>query len=81
MDLAEAEGRLLRRHATRLTLAAGLAAVSAVIGLLAMAMMLAALWLWVHSLSGSPALASLCVGVLGLVLAGSVLWTAMKYLK
>lgn len=71
-DLAEAEGRLLRKVVAKMGLSLSLTMAAAALVLVGCVMLLSALWLAVEKPLG-PALASVISGVVALLLAGGML--------
>lgn len=71
-DLAEAEGRLLRKVVAKMGLSLSLTMAAAALVLVGCVLLLAALWLAVEKPLGS-ALASVISGVVALLLAGGML--------
>lgn len=76
-DLAEAEGRVLRRVAGRLGLGLSLTLVAAVLLLAGAGLLLAALWLGLDGPLGHAG-ASAITGAAALVVAVGVLWFASR---
>lgn len=79
-DLAEAEGRLLRRIAARFGLGMSLVLVASALLLIGAAFLIAGVWFGAQPTIGS-AWASVLCGVLALVLASGVLLIAAKLTK
>ena len=76
-DLAEAEGRLLRRSAARLGLGLAFIAVAAGLVFLGAALLLAGVWIGIGQAIG-PVWASAITGGLALLLAASALFAAVR---
>ncbi len=79
-ELAEAEGRLLRRAAGRLGAGLVLMAVAGVLGLLGLLALLWALHRWLVALWG-PGGAALATGAAALALAGLLAWQARRLVR
>lgn len=76
-ELAEAEGRALKRHAISLGLAFAFALGAIMVGIGAIVALLAALFMVLSTQLGDAG-AALAVGILGLLIAGGLLWLASK---
>ena len=77
MDLAEAEGRALRRGAVRLGGGVALAVLAAVLAAVALGMLLWSLYMFAAALS-SPIVGALVTGLAALVGAGMLGWIASR---
>lgn len=76
-DLAEAEGRLLRRAVARLGMGLSLIVVASALVLLGAGLLLAGAWIAIGQQIG-PAWASAITGGMALVLAGAALFTSVR---
>ena len=76
-ELAEAEGRALRRATARLGQGLGLAAVAAVLVAVGMGLLLWALYQYLETVM-SPASTALVTGLATLLAAGVLAWTAHR---
>jgi hypothetical protein len=78
MDLAEAEGRVLRRVVGRLGAALAVVLIAAALALAGCVLLMSALWLFVDHHHG-PVWACLATGVVTLLLAAALAGTATKF--
>lgn len=77
LDLLEAEGRTLRRSAMRVGVGLGLFVASAVVGLAGLGFCLWSAYLYFDTMLGTP-MAALATGALTFLIAGGLLWTALR---
>jgi hypothetical protein len=77
LDLLEVEGRTLRRWAMRVGVGLALVVVSAVLGLAALGFCLWSAYLYFDTMLGTP-MGALATGALTFLIAGGLLWTALR---
>jgi hypothetical protein len=81
-DLAEAEGRELRKIVARMGMGFALALAGSAVLVVGLVLILASVWLGLHhGMDASPAVASMVTGVLALAVAGGAFYVVARLVK